>query len=139
MAESRTLKLSGRLLFACGRTNDETWFEIDRLGNDRLIGFDKLKGQLSGALADDVALLVHTGQWDPDKLVIEQVAASDDGNVFRNPQACVQDGGNGAIGGNVVVAENSIGTGILAKEDLRRRVGKRIAKFFRAVCAHNEI
>src|SRR5262249_35465756 len=85
LTPQRQLGRGRQLLFVRGSANHKPRLQIDRLGNDGLVGLKELKRKFGGALADGGALLVHAGKRDAKEFVVKQIAAANDRDVFRNP------------------------------------------------------
>ncbi len=100
-----------------GGPNHQCRFKDDGSSARHLFGLDQAEHKLGSALANHLAVLIDARQRNPKTVIIGQISAADESNIFRNPEACFEDGAHGSDRKWIVEAENAVGPLVSFQEE----------------------
>src|ERR1700756_1893824 len=79
-----------------GSPDYQCWFKDDGSSARSLFGLKQTEDKLGCALAKHVALLIDARQGNTKAVVVGQISAADESNVFRNPQSGFENRAHGS-------------------------------------------
>jgi hypothetical protein len=121
-----------------GLPDDQLGLQKNELRRNRFSGFDQLQSEAPGFFTDGHGLLIDAGERNFQEFVVHDVAAADDGDIFRDAEPSVENGGNGAVGDGVVVAKNSVRARIELQQLFCCGVAGGVADFFHVLDVVNQ-